>query len=174
MYSTLKSTARHFLDFILPLRCPISGELVDHHGALSPEVWNGLEFIETPYCKRCSQPFSYETDEPENLFCGSCIQNPPHFDIACARLRYNDMSRTLLLKYKHGDQLHLARNFLPFLEQAATSFIDKVDIIAPVPLHPHRLLKRRYNQAAILAQKLASKKNLPYMPELLLRQKKDS
>ena len=44
-------------------------------------------------------------------------------------------------------------------------------IVVPVPLHKKRLGKRRYNQAALLAQAFASKKNYDYCPDLLSRPK---
>ena len=42
-------------------------------------------------------------------------------------------------------------------------------IIAPVPLHRTRLLRRRYNQSALLVQALARETVLPYCPDLLIR-----
>ncbi|WP_366140666.1 phosphoribosyltransferase family protein [uncultured Shimia sp.] len=46
-----------------------------------------------------------------------------------------------------------------------------MDIIAPVPLHRARFLKRRYNQAAMLAEKLATLSEITFCPDLLVRVK---
>ncbi len=43
-------------------------------------------------------------------------------------------------------------------------------LIAPVPLHWSRLIKRRYNQSALLAQHLAGETGLDVCPDLLVRQ----
>lgn len=43
------------------------------------------------------------------------------------------------------------------------------DIVAPVPLHWTRLLSRRYNQAALLANALARHGHVPSIPDLLQR-----
>jgi predicted amidophosphoribosyltransferase len=42
-------------------------------------------------------------------------------------------------------------------------------LIAPVPLHWLRLLKRRYNQAALLARAVSEEVDRPWCPDLLIR-----
>lgn len=42
-------------------------------------------------------------------------------------------------------------------------------MVVPVPLHWSRLLKRRYNQSALLATQIALLKDLPTCPDMLLR-----
>lgn len=41
--------------------------------------------------------------------------------------------------------------------------------MVPVPLHPWRLLKRRYNQSAEIARPLAARHGLAYLPDALTR-----
>lgn len=45
-----------------------------------------------------------------------------------------------------------------------------IQAIVPVPIHPHKQKIRGYNQAALLARDLALALQLPYYPDLLLRQ----
>ncbi len=47
-----------------------------------------------------------------------------------------------------------------------------VDALVPVPLHRSRLRKRGYNQAEVLAGKLANYMNKPMWPKALVRTKK--
>ncbi len=49
--------------------------------------------------------------------------------------------------------------------------IKDCDVIIPVPLHPKRLFKRKYNQSALLAQKLAKHFHKEYLPLVLKRKK---
>lgn len=141
-----------FLDLLLPPRCPISGEIVDVAGAFSSRIWAGLTFIDAPQCARCGFPFEFTIDE--NAICGPCSANPPIFTKARSALAYDDASRDIVLAFKHGDKLESVPALIPFLKRAGALLIAEADVIVPVPLHPWRLLRRRYNQAGLLAQAL--------------------
>lgn len=56
-----------------------------------------------------------------------------------------------------------------WLAQAAAPLIMPDMLVVPVPLHPRRLLRRRYNQAALLAARLARQQRLPMLPVALRR-----
>ena len=87
--------------------------------------------------------------------CAVCLDHPPAFDQARSALRYDDGSRDVVLGFKHGDQLHAVKAFTPWLQKAGAELIERADIIAPVPLHYWRLVRRRYNQAALMAADIA-------------------
>lgn len=65
------------------------------------------------------------------------------------------MSRSLLLKFKHGGKLALA----PILGRMIASRIHNGEggtpLIIPVPLHRMRIWQRGFNQAAMLAREVA-------------------
>ena len=70
-------------------------------------------------------------------------------------LHYNDISRKLILAFKHGDGLQLT----PFLASLmARDFLmmtgEEDSLVVPVPLHRKRYFRRRYNQSAELARRL--------------------
>ena len=150
------------LDVILPPRCVISGEIVERQGMLSPQGWTGLEFIASPFCKSCGVPFDYTLEE--GAHCTQCLDFPPAYNSARAALRYNDASRDLILGFKHGDKTYAVKAFLPWLERAGKDMLESADYLVPVPLHPMRLLKRRYNQAALMAYALSNKTGVPCDP----------
>lgn len=155
------------LNSILPPRCPITGEIVDTQGILSPEAWKGLDFIQQPCCHSCGHPFEFEVEEFST--CATCLDNPPQYHRARAALSYNDTSRQLVLKFKHGDHIHIVSSLLPFLMQAGTDILAETDLILPVPLHFWRLIKRRYNQAGILAKNLSKETGIPWHATALVR-----
>jgi ComF family protein len=149
----VKSAAGRVINLVLPPRCAVSGEEVERQGMLSSGVWAGLDFIADPFCECCGLPFDFDTGTGGAL-CASCIQERPEYTKARAALKYNDTSRDLILGFKHGDQLHAVLAFMPWLKAAGQEFLGMSDYLVPVPLHRTRLLARRYNQAAIIAQRL--------------------
>ena len=139
------------IDFLLPPVCPMTGEIVDKIGMIAPDLWGQLEFIHNPFCRQCGLPFAYDI---EDALCVHCLDHPPSYRSGRSALRYNDASRDMIIRFKHGDQLHAVKTFTPWMFSAGRDLLLKADIITPVPLHPLRLIKRRYNQADVLARGL--------------------
>jgi ComF family protein len=71
------------------------------------------------------------------------------------------------LKYEAASELVPALSRL--LEQPTRRFTGRVDCVAVVPLHPHRLRERGYNQSALLARPVARALGVPFLPRLLVR-----
>ncbi len=159
------------MDVILPPRCLVTGNTVDRQGMLAPEAWSELKFISVPQCFSCGFPFEFSLAEQgvDETLCLKCISIKNNFDSARAPLVYDDASREMILKFKHADQTHAIKTFIPWLRMAGQDVLSRADAIAPVPLHRWRLLLRRYNQAALLARGLASETGLRCEPELLIR-----
>jgi ComF family protein len=61
-----------------------------------------------------------------------------------------------------------------WMANAGDDVLSNADIIAPVPLHWSRLLKRRYNQAAELSRHLERGREAEYIPDLMTRTKRTS
>lgn len=171
MAAYFRSFPEKALNQLLPPRCIVSGQAVDRQGMLAPEVWASFDFITAPYCDSCGVPFEFDTATGGD-HCAPCLQNPPHFTKARSALKYNDASRSIVLAFKHADQTHAVLAFMPWLKNAGAEFLvgeNKADIIIPVPLHPWRLMARRYNQAAILAQRLGREVGMPVLVDGLKR-----
>lgn len=155
------------LDLVLPPRCVVSGEIVSAQGMSAPHVWRGLDFISAPFCQRCGEPFAYEIEGA--LTCAECLDTPPPYQAARSALAYNDTAKDLLLSFKHGDQIHAVRSFIPWLMQSGAPLLAHADLLIPVPLHYWRLVKRRYNQAALIADVLGKEAGLPVRKLVLQR-----
>ncbi len=154
------------VDTILPPRCPVTGGIVDAQGMISADAWKGLSFVSSPYCLCCGLPFGLDNHDVK---CLKCIDYPPGFDRARSALYYNDISRDLILGFKHGDKTHIVSSFLPWLIRAAGDFLEQADYLVPVPLHRWRLLSRRYNQAAVISAALSKKCGVEELPMALKR-----
>ena len=151
--------ARWLLDAVQPPRCPGCGIIVEMPAAVCGACWSAIAFIAEPLCERCGRPFEFIV--AERSVCGRCLADPPVFGRARAVALYDDASRGLILKFKHGDGLHLAPLFGAWLSRAGSGLLAEADVVVPVPLHRVRLFSRRYNQAAILALDIGRRVNLP-------------
>ena len=151
----LRGHASRALDLILPPTCPITGERVEKPGHLSAKGWSQVRFIDDPVCARCGAPFAH--DEGEGALCPACIAAPPAFDRARAAVIYDEASHKLIVGFKHSDRTELGPLFAGWLERAGAPLLREETILIPTPLHKRRLLARRFNQSALLAQRLAER-----------------
>ncbi len=85
---------------------------------------------------------------------------------------YDGAGRRLTLALKHGDRVDLAKPMGRWMLRAAGPLARNADLIAPVPLHWTRLLKRRFNQSAELTREVADLAGRPVAPDLLRRTRK--
>jgi ComF family protein len=136
-------------------------------GGLSAAAWSRIQWLDGPVCDGCGVPFEYEI----GVRCAACLARRRAFDRARAACIYDETSREPILKLKHADRTDLAPLFARWLSRAARELIGEADAIAPVPLHPSRLLSRRYNQAAEIARPLARMARVPYLPDALVRRR---
>lgn len=170
IFQHMRAILQSTVDTILPPRCPINGEVVDVQGMLSSQAWGGLEFVSKPLCHCCGIPFDFQVNhDGEGELCMVCMTERPVFAKARAALVYNDTSRALILGFKHGDKMHVVRSFIPWLLSAGKEILVDADIIIPVPLHRSRLIARRYNQAALIAEMISKSACIEYNPYLLKR-----
>jgi ComF family protein len=152
---------------VLPRRCLACGTPVAGDGALCAECWPAVRFLGPPLCAVCGYPFEF--DPGAGALCGSCAAQLPVFDRARSVFVYDSASRGPLLAFKHADRTDAAPTFARLLAVAAADLLPDADVIVPVPLHRRRLLARRFNQSALLAQALGRETKINAIPDLLVR-----
>ena len=169
-WSVLRRMGRLALDALLPPQCLCCGEVVGEPGVLCPTCWERIDFITEPLCACCGAPF--ELSLGPDALCGGCIRESPGFARARAVFVYADPAKALILRFKHADRTDMAPAFAHWMSRAGAELIAEADLIAPVPLHWTRLLRRRFNQAALLANAVAKLSGRPAAPRLLLRRRR--
>lgn len=166
LLTQLQKTA---LDAIFPPGCVSCAEPIDTPGNLCGRCWPEMTYISAPYCDICGFPFEY--DAGDGFVCATCLRQPPVFARARAVLKYDDASRDMILGYKHSDQTNRAPTFANWMSRAGAELINDCDVICPVPLHHKRLIKRRFNQSALLAGEIGKLNDKPVIHDLITRKR---
>ncbi|WP_406871007.1 ComF family protein [Thioclava sp. 'Guangxiensis'] len=159
--------ARALLRMIYPPLCLACQTPVVEEGALCSACWPRTPFIRGLSCETCGAPLPGQSDRAAR--CDTCLRDPPPWPKARAALRYDDNARAMILGFKHGDRTELARPFGRWMAQAGRDILGKDCVLVPVPLHPFRLLKRKYNQAALLARAVSRETGVDLCVDLLKR-----
>ena len=155
------------LRVLYPSKCVSCGERVESDFGLCGPCWRDTPFIEGLCCDSCGVPLPGESDETEH--CDACRSIARPWSRGRAAFVYRGNGRKLVLGLKRGDRHDIVRPAALWLARAAQPLLRENTLIAPIPLHWTRLLKRRFNQSALLAQALARRIDAAFCPDLLIR-----
>lgn len=153
------------VDTVLPPQSLMNGERLI--GNIGPAHWPRIHFLDEPCCYACGFPFEFNVGE--KTLCGDCSAEHPPFERARAAFIYDENSRQIVLSFKHGGRTDGLKLFANQLARAGRSFWPEADRLIPVPLHPSRLRRRKYNQSALLAKTLAKQVDIRFDPDSLFR-----
>ena len=167
------SILKDILNFLLPPRCINCGKIISDENGLCSECFNKITFISEPYCKCCGLPFGEIGGVNKHMMCPMCIRDKKKmFRYSRAAIKYEDVSKNMILAFKFMDKTENAKVFAKWLKMAGSDiFKSEVDVLIPVPLHYKRLVKRRYNQSALMATELGKLINIPTDLKSLVKSK---
>jgi len=132
------------------------------------------ELLAPARCASCDEPIRARI-----VFCPACaatvllvrheapLQMRSRADVVAAL--YGGAVANALKRLKFGARADLARPMGELLRAALRDASLRADVVVPVPLHPHRLVARGYNQAALLADVVAADLGLPLDVRALAR-----
>ena len=166
----LGTAAMQTAEVLFPPACPICREETGIAEMLCPDCWTDVAFLGPSGCETCNRPVP-GAQPGDSVRCDDCTRHPPGWRRGAAAFQYADVGRRLVLALKHGDRLDLAPMLGGWLLRAGRALVLEADLVAPVPLHWSRRLKRRTNQAAVLAHAVCRKaeRRDAFAPRLLLR-----
>ncbi len=156
------------VEMIYPPRCLSCGALTESDFGLCGACWRDTPFIGGTVCESCGMPLPGARDG-HRIECDDCLRAPRAWQHGRAALLYQGRAKALILAFKHGDRPELARPAARWMAQAGQELLHPNMLIAPVPLHWTRLIKRRYNQSVLLAGHLGREAELSVCPDLLVR-----
>lgn len=164
---------RRAADLVWPRVCAIEdchqpSDRPDRH--LCSRCFGALPFHDAGgACRICGALVMAETHH--EFICEDCQRHPPAFEFARSAVLYREPADQLLQDFKFRKATWLCEDLVDLLEGAVRAklpFAD-IDVVLPVPLHPHRERERGFNQSALLAESLARRLNRRYDGKSLTR-----
>jgi ComF family protein len=109
--------------------------------------------ISRPRCRECAKPLAY-TNAP----CPFCTAKPIKvFDRIVTLGHFEPPLRELIHAAKYNRAWEIADYLAKMLlrDPQVREFLQQADVLVPIPLHPLRRWSRGYNQAQLIAERLA-------------------
>lgn len=108
-----------------------------------------------PVCPRCGLPSANEKTD-----CGRCLLRPPPWLTLVSVSDYHPPLSVLVCRFKFRQMTALSTvlsrlMLLSWLQQRRNQQLSRPQLVLAVPLHSRRLWQRGFNQADLLARKLA-------------------
>lgn len=160
------------LDIVIPPACIACKRPSGTHDALCGPCWSRISFIRAPLCDRLGIPLPFDTGGV--TVSAGALAAPPAYDRARAVAHFDGVMRDLVHAFKYADRHDARRLFGRWLASAGAELLSDADVVVPVPLHRWRLLRRRFNQAAMLAREVERLSGLRFDPTLLARRRATS
>ncbi|MBF0190676.1 MAG: ComF family protein [Magnetococcales bacterium] len=160
---------RKLLDGLFPPGCPLCHVSVSGVHTLCLDCLDGLPPAPENHCLRCGR----STGRPE-AGCAGCLNDAEASDAVYFAFQYEGLAARLILGFKFADRSEwgvlLGRLCWERLGRALEW--ERPEWVIPMPLHPWRLLGRRYNQSALLAGELACRLGSPLVTDVLYRRRR--
>lgn len=166
---------RAVLDFLYPPVCPLCYQgLTREDHTICFRCERDLVMRNDWRCVRCGATHAGAQPEPGNP-CRLCPPEGSAWRGALSVTGYGERAARCvhLFKYQRREEIGetMARLMVAGLEDPMARLSERVDVVAPVPLHWARRLMRGFNQSEILAEPLAKAYGIKYAPRLLRRVK---
>lgn len=152
--SMIKSYVKALFDFLLPRECVGCGKINPggEFDYICEDCAAQIFEIKGARCLRCGEltgnPGSFDLPQ-----CPKCADNPPHFNRSLSICAFSGTCRQILLCLKYRGGTHLLADISKILlkNTRAKPFLENA-VLCPVPIHFTRRLRRRYNQAELIAR----------------------
>ncbi len=159
-------------DWLYPRRCPVCEDIVMPKGRLvCKECESKIPYVGVFRCYRCGKELENERQE----YCYDCLRHlqkkDSYFEQGLVPLKYNLSMRRSMEKLKYSNKREYAEFFADCIIRVHGESIKAWDaeLLIPVPIHRRRMIKRGYNQAALIAKHLNKYLQLELREDVLVR-----
>jgi competence protein ComFC len=158
---------------LFPSSCQVCEALLDKPGerVVCRGCLGKLKGADSPFCLCCGRFFD-GAGEPH--LCADCLGKRPLFTRHRSAARYEGIAKDIILLYKYRGFAVLSGVLAEFVVHSLARDEDVwsgVEAVVPVPLHPAKEKSRGFNQARLLAKRLAKRKNFPLLTGRLVKVK---
>lgn len=157
---TLRRSATWLADRIVPPVCLSCHTPLLGHDSLCAACWGSIAFIRAPLCDRLGLPMPFGGGGGP-IISAAAAADPPVYDRARAAAVYDDVVRRLVHGMKYADRHESRRLLGRWLVAAGRELFPGTHMVVPVPLTRWRLMRRQFNQSAILAQEASAATGIP-------------
>ena len=165
MNFTLNNLAKTSINWLFPHKCLICSEIIEHP-PYCEQCYSTLPFYYFS-CSQCGQPLFTNYD-----YCGRCIESPPWYDACFCPFEYQGTIKKRIQEFKYQEKPELALNLANLLSiEIQAQNINLPDLIIPVPTHTKGLQTRGYNQALLIAKKVAKNLGVPIAADFVIKHK---
>ncbi len=130
---------------------------------LCADCLNAFPLVTPPVCPRCGDAV------PSDGLCRRCRVSPLQIETIRSVVYFEGTVREALHALKYQGRVVLAEPLGALMAMYWQRHAEPVDVVVPVPLHAARLHERGYNQAALLARKMAHQAGLSLDEQTLTR-----
>jgi ComF family protein len=167
--SIARSLQGGVLDIVYPRTCEGCGAAMQGPGFFCWDCLRQSEKVARPFCEKCGDPVDGLVEGTYE--CSWCSRNRPLFERARSVFRYKGPVKRAVHQFKYGAAVHLAPDMAELMAAAVRSLYAGVpfDVAVGVPLFPRKERERGYNQAALLASRIARSLKIDCFNSLLAR-----
>jgi ComF family protein len=152
---------------LAPALCLACHRRTAAHDALCAGCWHEVSFITPPLCHRLGLPLPFGGDGPQ--ISAAAAADPPPYDRARAAAVFGGVVRELVHGFKYADRHEGRRLLARWMAGAGQELLADADLIVPVPMTRWRLMRRQFNQAALLAREVSHSSGIPFDPFVLAK-----
>ena len=150
---SLARAGRQLLRACYPPACASCGGFLEDEALLCAACESALDELRRPACRKCAAPLAHEGTP-----CPWCKGKGLYpFDRIARLTLYQEPMRGLIHQFKYHRRWPMGERLADQLaeEVAVWEVLQRAEVLVPVPLHFLRYWQRGYNQAEVLAQRLA-------------------
>lgn len=148
--------------------CISCGSVIDatRNYALCDSCIEKLHWVGQKTCVRCGKILS---EDYRQELCYDCRQFEHDFNRSYTCVQYGLYERGILMDYKYRGKSYIGRKLGDVLYDRISLEEEVFDLIVPVPMHRKKQARRGYNQAQVMAARLARRMEIPCASRLLER-----